>query len=213
MPQYTLPLPLQPVFSQDNFFVADCNRAAFDWVMRWPDWPSHALLLYGPTGAGKTHLGHVWAARAKAKIASGQAAPAPESMQGNWLIEDIETLTDERALFHRLNLAREHKTSLLLTAQTAGKELPFTLPDLTSRLAALPAIGISTPDDAALAAVLRKQFADRQLKVEEDIFTYLVPRMERSFTAAAALVNTIDDAALSERRNITVHFLKRILGY
>ncbi len=211
MPQFTLPISLPPVFSEDNFFTAESNRAAHDWVTRWPDWNAHALIVHGPAGSGKSHLGHIWAERAQARIA--EYPLKPETMHGNWLVEDIENLSDESGLFHLLNLAKENKTYLLLTANAAPKQLPFQLPDLTSRLLALPAVGIDAPDDALLAAVLRKQFSDRQLKVGDEVIAFLLPRIERSFTQAAAIVDTLDKAALAEQRNLTVPFIKRMLGY
>lgn len=204
MPQYTLPLSLPAVFSEDNFFVGDCNRAAYEWVMRWPDWPSHALLLIAPRGSGKSHLSHIWSARAGALPFSGAG-----QMRGHTLLEDIETLK-ERELFHALNIAKEQGITLLLTGRG---EWPFILPDLLSRLKALPSATISPPDDATLAAVLRKQFADRQLKIADDALAYLLPRMERSFAAIAATAEEIDAKALAEQRNLTVPFLKSVLGF
>jgi chromosomal replication initiation ATPase DnaA len=211
MSQFTLPISLPPVFSEDNFFVAGCNQEAHRWIMRWPDWKTHALIIYSPTGAGKSHLGHIWAERANAKTTT--LPLAPETVRGNLLIEDIEKITDEQALFHLLNLAKENKYSLLLTSNVAPNRLPFELPDLTSRLLALPAIGIGAPDDMLLAAVLHKQFADRQLKVEDGVIAFLLPRIERSFTQAVKIVDILDKKALAEQRNLTVPFVKRVLGY
>jgi len=215
MAQYAFPLTLPPVFSEDNFYAAPCNRESHAWVTRWPNWPSQALLVYGPSGAGKSHLGHIWAGRAKGKIffSREQKKFAPETMSGNWLIEDIEKLADEKALFHLLNLAKENKNFLLLTASLPPRELPFTLPDLTSRLLALPCVGIAAPDEETIAAVLRKQFSDRQLKVEDEVIAFLLPRMERSYGGAATIVETLDKQALAEQRNLTVPFVKRTLGY
>ena len=59
--------------------------------------------------------------------------------------------------------------------------------------------------------MLVKQFADRQLKVDDDVIGFLLRRMERSFAAARAMVGAIDDLALAERRNITVPLVRRVL--
>ncbi len=59
----------------------------------------------------------------------------------------------------------ERGGSLLLTTPAPPAALPIALADLASRLRALPVAGIAPPDDALLAAVLVKHFADRQLRV------------------------------------------------
>lgn len=208
MSQYALGLSLPPVYSADNFFVSDCNRTAWQWVESWPNWQS--LLLTGPEGSGKSHLGHIWAMRVGAFIASASELPDMPG-NGHWLIEDIEQIPQERTLFHWFNAIREHGGSLLVTSMFTPKLLPFTLPDLTSRLRAIPSAHIDQPDDTMLGQSIRKQFADRQLKVEEDVISYMIPRMERSLTHAAQLVASIDALALAEGKTITIPFVKRLL--
>jgi chromosomal replication initiation ATPase DnaA len=208
MTQYPLSLSFPAVYAEENFVLSKCNREAHDFVMRWPDWPSYALILTGDAGCGKTHLGHVWAQKSGALIASAKSIPEPLACHA--LIESIDE-ADETTLFHTLNFARENNFSLLLTLQRATKDWPFHLPDLTSRLRALPQVMISPPDDEALAAVIRKQFSDRQLKVEEDVIAYLMLRIERSFPAAKMLVETLDAAAMAEKKNITVPFVRQHL--
>ena len=44
---------------------------------------------------------------------------------------------------------------------------------------------LEPPDDALLAAVLVKLFADRQLEVDDRLIDFLVHRIERSVAAAA----------------------------
>lgn len=205
MNQFPLPLTLPALYAEDNFFVSDCNREAFEMIARWPNWPSHALVLYGPKASGKTHLGHIWSARAHG------ATSLHEKNRHLW-IDDLDTQRDERALLHAFNYTREQGKTLLVTSALPAGELPFTLPDLCSRLRAVPSVALREPDDAALCGVLRKQFADRQLKVEDEVITYLASRIERSFAAAARMVSQLDHAALSEHKNITVPLARRVLG-
>lgn len=209
MSQYAFPLNLPPVFSADNFFVSESNREAHALIESWPSWGAHAAIIYGPAGCGKSHLAHIWAQKSGAAIAEKPDA----ALAGNIVLEHIERLADERALLHLINAAKENKQSLLLTANVPPKQLPFTLPDLTSRLLALPTAAIAPADDAVLAAALRKQFSDRQLKVEEEVIAYIVSRMERSLAAVKAAVDTLDSEAMREKKSITVPFAKRALGY
>jgi len=66
--QLALDLPARPALGRADFFVAKPNRLALAQVEAWPDWPGGRLALAGPAGSGKSHLAHVWAARAGARI-------------------------------------------------------------------------------------------------------------------------------------------------
>ena len=209
MSQYALSLALPPIFTADTFFVSGCNAQAWQWIENWPNWQS--LLLYGPAGSGKSHLGHIWARQAQAVIVNASELEKIEPTGGHWLIEDIEQLRKERPLLHLFNYVREHGGSMLMTSLHSAPTLPFTLPDLTSRLAALPAIEIGQPDDDVLAASIRKQFSDRQMKVDDEVIAYLLPRMPRSLLEAQELVELLDARALAEKKNITIPMVKRVL--
>ena len=70
---------------------------------------------------------------------------------------------------------------------------------------------LEPPDDALLGAVLVKLFADRQLAVAPDLVQYLVPRIERSFAAAEAVVAALDRAGLARRRPVTARLAAEVL--
>lgn len=205
MPQLPLPLSLPAIFAEDNFIVSACNEEAHRWI------GAHraSFILYGPAGSGKTHLGHIWAARHHAHICN--TLPAPDMLTADACIENIERFRDERTLFHLLNNAKENGHTLLLTTALPPKQLPFTLPDLTSRLLAMPAVAIHMPDDDALRGALRKQFADRQLKITGEAIDYILPRIERSFAQAQAWVELLDQKAMAEKKPITIPFIRHAL--
>ena len=142
-------------------------------VERWPDWPDRALLLIGPEGAGKSHLAAIWAEIAGARRVSARALGDTNLMgaiaTGALVIEDAPTQLDERALFHLLNLNREEEAFLLITRVGPPARWNVVLPDLASRLRAVPTVAFSAPDDALLRALLVKLFADRQLDVDGNL--------------------------------------------
>ena len=213
-PQLVLDLGHRPAHGRADFLIARCNRAALGWLDRWPDWPAPGLVLYGPPGAGKSHLAAVWQARSGARLleAASLDADSPARYRGPALvIEGLEALADERALLHLYNLATERGAHMLLTAQLPPARWPLALPDLASRMRALPAVALEAPDDALLAAVMIKLFADRQVEVGAALPAYLVARIERSLGAVRSLVAALDDAALAERRPITVPLARRVL--
>ena len=206
--QLTLDLPHRTALDAEDFLVSDCNRAAVKLIDAWPEWPDQVQLLIGPAASGKTHLARVWQARSGAEALSPDALGmgAVDDMRARTpiVIEDADRgVYDEKVLFHLLNLARENRLFVLLTAQSAPTRWPISLPDLLSRLNAVPAVEIGPPDEALIRAVMLKHFADRQLDIEPKVLTYLALHVDRSLAAAAAAVAAVDRAALATGRKIS----------
>jgi chromosomal replication initiation ATPase DnaA len=204
--QLILDLPHRPALGAEDFLISQSNRAASDIVDAWPHWQHWSVVVVAPAGAGKTHLGNVWRLRSGAMSVAASALTEADVVRTRnaVLVEDLHAgIGDERALFHLLNLVREHKLSLLLTSRLAPGDLDVALPDLRSRLRALPVVAISPPDEALLRAVLVKHFADRQLAVEPHVINYIALHMERSMEGAAAVVADIDRRALVMHRKVT----------
>ena len=202
----------------EDFVVAEANRDAVAWLDRWPDWPGRSLALYGPPSSGKSHLAHVWQHRSGASLIAASVLTVANVVDAlatdhRLVVEDADRGVDEEALFHVINLVREEDGFLMLTGREAPARWSVGLPDLASRLAAIPAVAVTAPDDELLAAVLVKQFDDRQLRVADDVVEYLVMRMERSFAAIGSLVESLDSLSLAERRNITVPLARRVLEH
>jgi len=214
--QLVFDLPHRPALGADDFLVSACNSTAVDLVDAWPDWPHRVHLIEGPSGCGKSHLANVWRHKvgadllAAATLSSSGIAELPA--EGGAVLEDLDRCTfDDQSLFHLLNLSRERGIALLLTARAPPAQWAIQLPDLISRLRAVPVAVIGPPDDALLSAVLLKHFSDRQLNVEPQVIKFLAQRMIRSMEAARGLVAAIDKAALATGKKITRQFSAEIL--
>jgi chromosomal replication initiation ATPase DnaA len=127
-------------------------------------------------------------------------------------VEDVGPGVDERALFHLLNATREAGVALVLTARQGPEAWGLSIADLASRLRATAPVQLDEPDDALLEALLAKLFADRQVVVEPSLPAYLAARMERSYRAAAALVEALDREALAAKTGIGRAVVARVLA-
>ena len=200
--QLALDFPTRQAYGRSNFWVAPCNQEAIAWIDKYPDWPTHALFIYGEAGSGKTHLAAIFSdERIEAKDLTEEFMPQTQKV----VVENLEGLKDEKALFHLFNRMNEMNGGLLMTA----RKIPnFLLPDLQSRIGMTPKAEIKMPDDDTIMSVCAKMFSDKQAIVEPAVLMYIVTRVPRSFDAVRKVVNTVDELSLAQGRRITIYLVK-----
>ncbi len=215
MEQLALALPRLDARGREDFMVSAANATALGLLDAWPDWPERRLALVGPEGSGKSHLAAIWAAEAGARIVEAdalRAADAPALAEEPLVVEDADRGVDEEALFHLWNACAGAGRGLMLTGRAPPAAWPVRLPDLASRLSSLTPAVLEDPDDALLSVVLLKLFADRQLAVRPAIIGYLLPRIERSFAAAQAVVARLDAESLRRSAPINAALAREVVG-
>ena len=219
--QIPLDLPGRPALGREDFLVGPCNETAVNWIDRWPEWPAPVLILNGPAASGKTHMAAVWQERTGAEVirpemliskTAEQIAGAGENIVLDGIDPWLGYREAETTLFHLYNIFKEEGRTFLVTMRMAPNHADFEIADLASRFRAAPVATIQPPDDMLLGSVLVKLFSDRQLKVGDEVIKYILPRMERSFSAARDIVALADRKALSAKRGISVHLLRDVLA-
>lgn len=217
MTQLTIDFAAPPSYRQEDFLVSDSNRKAWMWLLSGQSWPQPVFLLKGPPASGKSHLAALWAQRyqapvRKASLLTAQTDPAGLFQGGQCLVmEDIEAVGDQSALFHLYNYAQQQQNSLLLTMNSFVGWDRFGLADLRSRLQSTPEAQISEPDDMLLAALLIKHLTDRQLAWNDSLIAYVLPRLERSFLAVRKFVAELDALALRKKQPLSITLAREIL--
>jgi chromosomal replication initiation ATPase DnaA len=214
--QLILPLNLAPAFEAKDFCVSKANEDAFLWLMRWPNWPTRCLALYGEEGCGKTHLSHIWQKRTKATCFSSayfNALPLSTllKMSPFFILDEADHIEKDAKLFHLYNHVISVRGGLLLLSNNPPAHWLTYLNDLRSRLNAIPAVRIHLPDENLLSQVLLKLFSDLQVNIDVNVIYFLINHMERSFESARKWVKLLNARALSGRRNITVPLVREIL--
>jgi chromosomal replication initiation ATPase DnaA len=205
----TLDHPAQ--YDRARFVVAPSNRDATLTLDSWPGAEGGALALIGPEGSGKTHLAMAWALRV------GAVVLRPEDLEGTLplmtplVLEDADRVELGEAFFHLLNRAALPGSCLLLTGRDTPGRWAAAVPDLRSRLNALPVIELGAVDDAILRGVLVGLFQQRNIRPPTDLLDYLLKRIERSTAAAAAIVAALDDASHADHRPVSRVLARQIL--
>lgn len=209
--QLRLGLKRPAAHTRDAFIEGASNAQAIAAVDAWPRWPGGALALAGPEGVGKTHLAQAWAASVQAVVLDRDAPDLASAAGRPALLEDVDRGVEDEALFHLINLAAHEGASLLLTARAAPAAWTARLPDLRSRLNALMVAEISAPDDDVLLGVLKTFFRERNIRPHDDVYPYLLRRMERSIPGAREIVRRLDETEDGAMRPVSRVLAREIL--
>lgn len=218
--QIPLSFEITPSKGRDDLIVSQSVQGAITMIDQWPNWPSHLVVLAGPTGSGKSHIAHIWQQKSDAKLVvlhnnTGDLVDLVKTTPV--LIENIDQLlassqADETQLFHLLNAAKEAGSFVLMTARSWPASWQVGLPDLASRIKAATIVEISEPDENLLTQVIFKLFADRQVEIDEKTVNYLVMRMERSLAVASNIVEAMDELALSKKTPVSRSIAAEVLA-
>jgi chromosomal replication initiation ATPase DnaA len=198
--QLTFRWPHSPSFAREDFLPAPSNLEALKAIELWPNWAGRMLMLVGPEGAGKSHLGAIWARAAGATSLTGEELDEQslEACAGASAVL-IETLTPRSGAggFFLRNAVCDNPQPPRSAGRLGSQHArPLSRLRLALRLRAAPDIELTE-------AVLFKLFSDRQLQVEPHVIAYIALRIERSLGAARELVAMLDNEALTQGRRIT----------
>ena len=218
-----LPLDLghRPAQDREDFLVAPSNQMAVSFIDSWPEWPAPLLVLQGAAASGKTHLTKVWTNHVQAvsidpaqllKMNASEIAEQGEHLAIDGLDPWLGDREAETTLFHLYNIIKEEQRTMLIAMRMAPTGTDFAIKDLASRFRAAPVAAIEEPDDSLLSAILVKLFIDRQIQVDADAITYLLPRIERTFSAVRDVVKNADRLAMSKKRPVSIPLLRDVLA-
>lgn len=223
--QLALDFPHRPSLGREDFMVANCNYEAVATIDLWPNWPYFAICIYGPTGCGKTHLANVFAQMVASQTPHPYRIPFIKASQltkdmahslfetsPQIVIEELDELHNQEALFHLYNTYRDLGGNILFTSSQAPARINFCLPDLRSRMNIVPALEIKAPDDELLMALLVKLFMDRQITPSQELLGFLLKNIQRSFSYTRKIVEEIDNISLAKKRAISISIAKEAIA-
>jgi DnaA family protein len=182
------------------------------------------LYLHGAEATGKSHLLQAICA---AVPGSAYLPLAQLLEQGAGVLEgaahlpvvaldDLDAVAGhagwELGLFGLYNDCLASRTRLVVAARVPAMHLAIALPDLRSRLAAMPQFTLRALDEAQQREALRLRASQRGIDLPEETVLYLQRRFARDMSRLHELLDRLDLASLQQQRRLTVPFIREILG-
>jgi chromosomal replication initiation ATPase DnaA len=205
------------LFRRQDYIEGTCNAAARAALAQWRRWPGGVLALIGAPRAGKSHLAGIWGEQVDAHRlgAAGLPGADPDALAAlcarPLVIDPAEPPLDETALFHVLNLAREGAGPVLLVCARAPRLWPVAMPDLASRLAAIPQTCLEPPDQFVLAGALKGACRQRFIAITDQAAAFAASRLG-GFAQARDFAARIDAVVGPERRRVGMRVARRVLS-
>ena len=201
---------LKPGLAIDDFFVSTSNEKTYNFILN-KKIDNKKILLIGPNKSGKTHLGKIWQKNNNA-ISYENNFEIILNYKKNIFIDDFLKNINEEKIFHLINHCSINKLTILLTSNKEVFEHNFLLKDLVSRLKTFNLLRINLPDDDLIINLIIKLLHDKQIIIKnEQIFHYILKRIERSYAVIFLLIENIDKLSLEKKRELTIPLIKKLL--
>jgi len=178
--QLSFDFPFQDKYHLEDFIVSSCNQSTFDFIKNYnlddKNLPK-VFAIIAPKLAGKTYLANIWQKKLSAEFLNLgylEDINLVKLIQPSkcYIIEDIDRIKNQELLLAIFNVIQEKHSALLLTSSTALKSLGLKIKDLNSRLKNIFALEIIKPDDDLIKMLLIKNFAIKQLKVNNRLLIF-----------------------------------------
>ena len=215
------PAPLQTFegfVPGSNAAALACLQALAATLQRPTSVASTPTYLWGPQGSGKTHLLRALAARAAAlghhSAWFDSASEAPWGFNDSWglvLIDACESLSasQQHAAFALFIEAGARGVPIV----AAGALPPIDLllrEDLRTRLAWGHVFALEPLGEIDARAALRREADRRGIFLSDEVMAFLLTRFSRDLPHLMALLDRLDEFALSQGRAVSVPLLKRM---
>ncbi len=225
-------LPLNIQWRDDatlqNFYPGD-NGEALKAVSALSEGIGESFVyLWGQSGVGRTHLlqAACHAASEKGIAAFYLSLRDREHLSLSALqgvedvplvcLDDIEQIAKlsiwEEGLFYLFNRIQAKKGRLLIAADVAPKYLPFSLPDLKSRLNWGVTYQLHRLTDEQKMTVLELRAEHRGLALHKTVAQFLLNHCSRDMNELYAVLEKLDRASLIEQHRLTIPFVKHVLN-
>ena len=227
MTQLALDIGLAPGPTLRNFFAGP-NQAAVDHLALWAGHARRSPVptyLWGPSGAGKTHLLRAVQSQLREGGASvgwlDASLAEPGAFQDAWqvvILDDVHlySAVQQQAAFNWFVNATTPGDGQQRWVLAAGDVPPADLSlreDLRTRLGWGHVFALQLLADSERRAVLRQQADARGIFLSDEVMDFMLTRFSRDLGSLVQLLDQLDGYALQTQRAVTVPLLKSMLDH
>ena len=228
-PQIPLHFQLQESFTFENFVKGDNDNIIEPLQRQLTASENQLLYLWGPVGAGCSHLLQAACHLASAQQRTAIYLPMEEMREFDpALLEGIEGIDLvcldhldavagrpdwEEALFHFFNRVVAQQTALLVGAAQPPRGVGIALADLVSRLCCCTGFKVAPLSDANKIILLREKAEDKGMQLTPEVAQYILNRSERGTGALLKILDDLDHLSLSAGRRLTIPFIKEVMHW
>ncbi|NBP94962.1 MAG: DnaA regulatory inactivator Hda [Gammaproteobacteria bacterium] len=215
--QIRLPLRLKESASFENFYSRQ-NQEVVNLLQSIADPAiSKVVFLYGPEGAGKSHLLQATCKAMSFYVSLGMDGVQPELLMdltayGLVCMDDADSIAGdaswEEALLTLYESLGESGGRLLIAGRYPPGQGKFRLPDLVTRLASGGVWKVQSLSEEDLSHAIQLRARQRGIEVPDAVTAYLLRRVRRDPNTLFALLDQIDEHAFAHQRRLTVPFVR-----
>lgn len=231
--QLTLNICLKDQNTFSNFYVANNVTLVLALKKLFVTKEFCLIYIWGVPGSGKTHLLTACCQKAFENNLSFSYLPlkgdkddneegfTPKILedlgQNNLVcIDDFEVIPGkpswEEAIFHTFNELSLHAGKLVIAATATPEALPFSLPDLKSRMNSGLVFEIKTLSDTDKLFALEMRAKLRGLELPTQAAEFMLNHFKRDTESLFQSLDKLDREALAAKRKLTVPFIRKVLG-
>lgn len=227
--QLPLSVQLRETASFDNYHAGP-NATAVAALRELADAasPARRVLIFGPEGAGKTHLLQALAREAGRRGLDAAYFPLAtladagiEALQGFeradlMAFDDVDRVAGDpdwaQGLLRLIDRLQGRGAAWAISAQTAPEHSLGALPDLRTRLSAAAVMGLRPLDDAERLKLLAEAARHRGLELPSEAGEWMLRHLPRDVPSLLSALALLDRAALSAKRRLTLPFVLQTLA-
>lgn len=228
--QLHLDVRIDKSITLDNFISCSSTKlvleASNDFVSN-NNFTLKTLYLWGKDGVGKNYLLHAMNKKCKEnKLRSIFLSFSSTALKDMSIFEGLEGLDvifieslekypkDEEweiALFNLINNCLTTGSRVLFSSNQVAKDLNIELPDLKSRLLAIPAFELPELTEKEKISALKESAQRKGLIFEERVLTYILNHTSRNLSDLLKLMFDLDTFSLEKKRKISISLVRDLL--